>query len=529
MRKATVAAPGLALKKHYQPGEQIAGKYTLKEKLGEGGMGAVWSAHNDTLDVDVAVKLIRSEEMQVADENTQVGDRMLQEARAAARLGHPAIARVFDFGTTNRDDPFIVMELLQGEDLADTMSRRGRITATKAVATLLPIAHALEAAHQKGIVHRDIKPENIFMARTEDGRVQPKLVDFGVAKIDRAKNHRLTQTGAMLGSPVYMSPEQARGDDVDRLADVWALSVVLYEMVTGRPPFEGKNYNALLYSIIADEPPAITSFGTGDDELWQIIRRGLEKDPDRRWSTMQRLGSMLAHWMIARGFHEDITGASIAAQWLRRMPVGGDVLASMLPPSDDTSGDETPTMRLTAPSSPGPISFAARTTRNVRASFDLSRLRGRALVAALGAMLGTVLAVLLVWGTLADVPAVEVSADALSVDESAFVGERHAGEGPGAAAEGVERGVEVEPASPRESASESPTLVPDSAPDVAGAGDESAGDAAEPVAAGSAVSVDSLPRAQSKPVERAKPVKRPTHKKAYRPSANKARLKNPFD
>lgn len=339
------------MKRNYQPGEQIAGKYVLGDKLGEGGMGAVWRAHNETLDVDVAVKLIRAEEVDSPDGGSQLGDRLLQEARAAARLGHPAIARVFDFGVTDRSDPFIVMELLVGEDLADTLARRGRITATKAVATLLPIAHALEAAHVKGIVHRDIKPENIFMARTEDGRVQPKLVDFGVAKMDRAKSHRLTQTGAMLGSPIYMSPEQARGDDVDRLADVWALSVVLYEMVTGRPPFEGKNYNALLYSIIADEPPAITSFGTGDDELWQILRRGLEKDPDKRWPTMHQLGSKLARWMIARNMHEDITGASIAAQWLRRVQSGSDVLASMLPPAGESApprGNDTPTERIEA-------------------------------------------------------------------------------------------------------------------------------------------------------------------------------------
>jgi eukaryotic-like serine/threonine-protein kinase len=315
--------------KAYEAGELIGGKYLLRQKLGEGGMGAVWRAYNELLEVEFALKLIRAEEM-LAPDGAHLGDRLLQEARAAARLGHPAIARVFDFGTTDRGDPYIVMELLKGEDLAEALARRGRINATKAVQTMLPIAHALAAAHATGIVHRDLKPENVYLARAEDGRVQPKLVDFGIAKIERKQSNRLTQTGTMLGSPVYMSPEQARGGDVDHLADVWALCVVLYEMVTGRPPFEGKNYNALLYSIIADAPPSITSFSAGDDDLWAILMRGFEKEPAKRWQSIREVGEALARWLINRGVNEDITGASISAQWLRQQN-HGDVLTSMLP------------------------------------------------------------------------------------------------------------------------------------------------------------------------------------------------------
>lgn len=387
-----MAAPGLAFKKNYEAGEQIAGKYLLKQKLGEGGMGAVWRAYNETLDVDVAVKLIRAEEVDSPEGGVLLGDRLLQEARAAARLGHPAIARVFDFGTTDRGDPFIVMELLKGEDLADTLARRGKISPTKAVATLLPIAHALEAAHVQGIVHRDIKPENIFLARSEDGRVQPKLVDFGVAKIDRAKNHRLTQTGAMLGSPIYMSPEQARGDDVDPLADVWALCVVLYEAIAGRPPFEGKNYNALLYSIIADEPPTLASLGVDDEELWHIVRRGLEKDPANRWQSMQLLGASLARWLISRNVQEDITGATVSAQWLRRVQTGADVLASMMPPPDEQQRD-TPTQKLLVNIQPEqaprvPSSMGKTVQRaSARRLFDDRAVRVAAFSAGLGVIL----------------------------------------------------------------------------------------------------------------------------------------------
>lgn len=293
-------------------------------------MGAVWRAHNELLEVDVALKLIRTDEVEVA-EGTLMSDRLLQEARAAARLGHPSIARVFDYGTTERNHPYIVMELLKGEDLAEALARRGRVSNTKAVATLMPIAHALAAAHSQGIVHRDLKPENVFLARMEDGRVVPKLVDFGIAKMGTTgKTNRLTQTGTMLGSPIYMSPEQARGDEVDHRADVWAFCVVLYELVTGSPPFEGRNYNALLYAIIADEPRPLPIKAEGDEELWNILRKGFEKERDRRWSTIDELGRALAQWLIVRGVQEDITGASLVAQWLRVVPAG-DVLTSMLP------------------------------------------------------------------------------------------------------------------------------------------------------------------------------------------------------
>ena len=321
----------------YGEGDVIAGKYRLGRKLGGGGMGEVWLAHNETLEIDVAVKLIRADR-----ERGESEDRLLREARTAARLGNPAIVRIFDFGTTENGDPFIVMELLAGEDLATALEQRGRLSAVKAVRTLLPIAHALAAAHAKGIVHRDLKPENIFLQVTEGNNVQPKLVDFGVAKLDRAKTLRLTQTGALLGSPLYMSPEQARGDDVDHRADIWSLCVVLYEMISGRPPFEGKNYNAVLYSIVANEPLPITQVAAGDEQLWEVVKTGLAKDPDQRWQSTRELGVALARWLQARGISEDITGASIDAAWLQRQSLhDGDSVKSPLasePPAAPSSG-----------------------------------------------------------------------------------------------------------------------------------------------------------------------------------------------
>ena len=311
----------------YSEGDVIAGKYRLRHLIGRGGMGDVWRAHNETLDIDVAIKLLRAE----ADGGS-AEDRLLREARAAARLGHPAIVRVFDFGATEFGEPFIVMERLEGEDLATSLAHHGRLSATKAVRTLLPIAHALEAAHAKRIIHRDLKPENIFLTRTDEDRLQPKIVDFGIAKIDRGKNVKLTQKGTVIGSPGYMSPEQARGDEIDQRADIWSFCVVLYEALTGMQPFVGKNDNALLYAIVAHEPAPITSLAAGDVALSAILEKGFAKNPDKRWQSMHDLGVALATWLAAQGVSEDIAGASLEATWLSDSGPR-DVLGT-LPPND---------------------------------------------------------------------------------------------------------------------------------------------------------------------------------------------------
>jgi eukaryotic-like serine/threonine-protein kinase len=314
----------------YSDGDVIAGKYRLLRLVGRGGMGDVWVAHNETLDIDIAIKLMRAE-AEGGDEE-DASDRLLREARAAARLGHPAIVRVFDFGATEFGEPFIAMELLEGEDLATSLSRYGRLSATKAVRTLLPVAHALDAAHGKHIVHRDLKPENIFLTRLDGDRIQPKLVDFGIAKIDRGKGLRLTRKGTVLGSPAYMAPEQARGDEVDHRADIWSFCVVLYETLTGTQPFVGKNDNAILYAILAHEPAPITSLAAGDEELATILEKGFAKNPDKRWQSMHEIGSALATWLLTQGVNEDIAGTSLEATWLSSPATRSDGLSTR-PPS----------------------------------------------------------------------------------------------------------------------------------------------------------------------------------------------------
>jgi eukaryotic-like serine/threonine-protein kinase len=275
----------------HQPGDVIAHRYVLQRKLGEGGMGVVWVAHSTALDVDVALKMLKPELA-----GTQAVDRMAREARAAAQLGHPALVRVSDFGTSEHGEPFLAMELLSGEELHVRLAREQRLPAQTAVALLLPIIDGLGIAHEKGIVHRDIKPENIFIAIDGQRRVQPKVLDFGIAKLGQEHTvSRLTQVGAVMGSPYYLSPEQAEGlEDIDFRCDIWSIGVVLYEALTGVAPFAANNYNALMRSILRDQPTPITELAAGDAQLWMIIERCLKKDREQRWGSMWELGEALA-------------------------------------------------------------------------------------------------------------------------------------------------------------------------------------------------------------------------------------------
>jgi serine/threonine-protein kinase len=318
-RGVAEAGSGAAAQKGGLPdhasGDVIASKYRLTKVLGVGGMGTVWLARNVALDIDVAIKLIRR------DTATEVSsERLVREARAAARADHPSIVRIFDFGETERGEPFIVMELITGESLRQLLLRKGRLPPVAAVQMLLPVASALGAAHAKGIIHRDLKPENVLLTVDERGAVLPKVVDFGIAKLPRdGVDYQVTLEGAALGSPAYMSPEQARGkEEIDGRADIWSLSVVLYEAITGRLPFEGQSYNALLAAIIEDTPRPAAEIADVDGPLWKILERGLAKDRQLRWQSMQELGEVLAGWAVARGAETDITGRSIALTWLEK-------------------------------------------------------------------------------------------------------------------------------------------------------------------------------------------------------------------
>jgi eukaryotic-like serine/threonine-protein kinase len=310
------------------PGTVIGDRYELERPLSAGGMGTLWVAQDRLLEIKVAIKLIRDD--LVAD---AIGERLLLEARLAARVEHPAIVRVFGLDKTPSGAPFIVMELLEGEDLRELLDRAFRLTATEAVQLLLPIAGALVAAHDRKVLHRDLKPENVFIASVY-GRSQPKVVDFGIAAPLDRQRRRLTRAGAVVGSPDYLSPEQARGsEDVDERADVWGFCAMLYECVTGFPPFSQSALESLLKDVIEKPVRPLSEYGIDDQGLWPIVERGLTKDRDLRWPDMRSLGTALARWLLEHGVGEDVCGHSLRSDWLG--PATPAPLGSPEPPQSE--------------------------------------------------------------------------------------------------------------------------------------------------------------------------------------------------
>lgn len=364
----------------YREGEVVAGKYRLTKILGRGGMGAVWLAHNQALHADVALKLIRAD---VASAHT--AERLLREARATARLKHPSIVRVHDFGESERGDPFIVMEVLEGEAVDVLLDRRGSLPAIRAVQLVLPIVSALAEAHEHGIVHRDIKPENIILVTDRQGTIVPKVLDFGIAKVERAKvisgeisgtptglavhelQRRLTNLGTLVGSPDYMSPEQGRGDlSVDGRADIWGICVVLYELIAGRRPFLGKDVQDVLINLMVEDPPSFAELGVADEALWQIVAKGLEKRREDRWQAARDLGEALALWLLDAGVETDVAGASLRAQWLIDDPTTGRTSIDSLHLDPLTVSTSQPGVTLTEPDEP-----LAESTRMRRALYGV--------------------------------------------------------------------------------------------------------------------------------------------------------------
>jgi len=294
----------------HHPQDVIAGKYLLRRVIGIGGMGTVWAATNLDLDLDVALKVVNKG---LCSEETRA--RLATEARAEAKVQHRGIVRVLDLGVTREGEPFLVMERLQGRSLGDLLSDIGHLDSKDAVRLMLPILEALAYVHERGIVHRDLKPDNVFLAE-QCGKIQPKLVDFGIAKLgDVPVNRRHTGRGAVVGSPGYMAPEHARGAEVDHRADLFCAALVLYEAISGRSAFRGANYNELLRAVIEQELDPITKYGKGDAELARILKRALAKQPARRHISCRAFGRELAVWLSGHGETEDITGEPLQ-HWL---------------------------------------------------------------------------------------------------------------------------------------------------------------------------------------------------------------------
>ena len=249
--------------------------YHVIEKLGGGGMGVVYKAEDIKLKRLVALKFLPPD----LTSDSRSKERFAHEAQAASSLEHPNICTVHDIGDTDEGQTFIVMAYYDGETLKRKLTR-GRLKVEQALEIAAQIADGLAKAHDNGIVHRDIKPANIMISR--EGSV--KILDFGLAKL--AGETRLTKTGSAVGTLMYMAPEQVQGQDVDARADIWALGVLLHEMITGVPPFRGEHEGALLYEIISAEPPSMADVVPDlEPELQQLVSRCLEKDPEERYQS----------------------------------------------------------------------------------------------------------------------------------------------------------------------------------------------------------------------------------------------------
>jgi serine/threonine-protein kinase len=223
---------------------------------------------------------------------------------------------VFDFGTTHLGDPFLVMELVEGESLSRTLERAGRLSAVDAVRLLIPVIDGLRTAHGMRVIHRDVKPANVHIVTDKRGARLPKLLDFGIAKLSETYRTGITAEGTVLGSPEYMSPEQALGcAELDARTDVWSVCATLYHLIAGTPPYLRSTYNALIQAILHDPVTPTTERGLTDAALWAILKRGLEKDPARRIASMAELGSALSQWLLAQGVLLDSTRKALSPQW----------------------------------------------------------------------------------------------------------------------------------------------------------------------------------------------------------------------
>jgi serine/threonine-protein kinase len=260
------------------PAGTAIGEYIVSSKLGEGGMGTVYAAQHPSLGKQVAIKILRAE----LCTNVEATNRFVQEARTLSKLGHPNIVDVSNLGTLPDGRAFFVMERLVGEDLATTLARRP-VPAKEACQIINSVARALEAAHAKGIVHRDLKPENIFLHQVDGEAPVVKLLDFGIAKLSGTDSQlERTRTGSMMGTPRYVSPEQARGVGVDHRTDIYSLGVVLFEVLAHQPPFNGETAMDIMMAHLLQEAPRLGSIAPVSATLDNLVAQMLAKDAAAR-------------------------------------------------------------------------------------------------------------------------------------------------------------------------------------------------------------------------------------------------------
>jgi serine/threonine protein kinase len=275
-------------------GAVVGGKYRVDRIVGSGGMGVVVAATHTELHQAVALKFILPE----AISGKEAVERFMREARSVARLKSEHVARVFDVGRDENDNPYMVLELLEGADLATLSKRKGPLTIADSVEYVLQACEALVEAHAAGIVHRDLKPQNIFVSRRLNGTPLVKVLDFGIAKAVGAAavgQLALTDSQAVMGSPLYMAPEHMRSARAaDVRSDVWSLGVILYELIGGQLPFDGETVTEVCIRVVNEAPPSLLSLRPGlEPKLAALVMRCLEKDPGARWQNVAQLAMAL--------------------------------------------------------------------------------------------------------------------------------------------------------------------------------------------------------------------------------------------
>ncbi len=276
-------------------GTVVDGRYEVLSVLGEGGMGTVYRVRHKALERPLALKALRRD----LSKDDDLPIRFIQEAKAAAAVEHPNVVQITDFGTLATGQPYFVMELLEGDALSTLIREKERLSPSRAVGVSIQVAEALSAAHAAGVVHRDLKPDNVNVRRVGSHDVV-KVLDFGLAKLAGAS--RLTRAGMVFGTPHYMSPEQAAGEPSDHRVDIYALGVMLFEMLTGRLPFEADTFTGVLAMHMYMEPPSPSSIvGVPLGGVEEIVKKCMAKKPAERYATMtdllldlDRAGAMLS-------------------------------------------------------------------------------------------------------------------------------------------------------------------------------------------------------------------------------------------
>jgi eukaryotic-like serine/threonine-protein kinase len=264
-------------------GKVIGGKYTIQSIIGQGGMAVVYQAFDNLIERPVVIKVMQA--WLASDE--RANERFKRECQLTAQLNHPNVIRVYDGGLLNNHEPFLVMEYVPGESLRRALDRHGPVPLKTAANIVIQVSRGLGEAHAAGIIHRDLKPDNILIEAVKHSNQRIKILDFGIAYLV-AGAQRLTQTGKLIGTPAYISPEQLKDRAIDARADLYALGVILFELLTGRVPFEGETAESILTKQLFEAPPPISASMpqyAPDSQVELVILKALAKDPNDRYQT----------------------------------------------------------------------------------------------------------------------------------------------------------------------------------------------------------------------------------------------------